>query len=196
MKKVNAMIALFLLPLIVYADLPLTPTGLCINNTNCTSTNGLAASVVAPRSIDVSHFHPGFYFASNYDAISSFDAYKDWPHFVGIKKLYKWRDLETVEGVYDFLGIEADLAHAQSTNKQLWIAISMTQFNGRFGQTPQIILEGTIDRINPWYMFWHKREADRNKGEYPGRFFSNGVIPLLDEYGKHLPAAEAFYGSL
>lgn len=349
------------------------PDGLCINNTNCADSNNSNSSAVTPRAVNANNFHPGFYFASNYDSITYFDAYKDKEYFVGIKKLYKWRDLEIAEGVYDFSGIQADLAHAESIHKQLWIAISVTEYNGRvrpktppymwndpkygcgpefygaykrsvqndgwlpcswnehvherlvalyqalgallnnephfeginidetstgkpldtslgwssvkelaafkatalavknafpdktvlqminyasfdviefanwlvnngigtsgpdvhlgeenkeflnkviypfhfanhnhvptgievqhdnytrYGQTPEIILGGTIERINPWYMFWHNREANLSKGEDPARFFTHGVIPLLNEYGQHLPAAEKFYRSM
>gem|GEM_PF-2420001 len=47
------------------------------------------------------------------------------------------------------------------------------------------LLQGAIDLINPWYMFWIDIEP----------YISNDTLPTLDKYGS-LPAAKLFYNSL
>ena len=117
---------------------PKIPTGLCINNTNCTH-NG---SVVAPTTINPEHFHPGYYYSvgnkDNESPEELFSPLNTLSEFVGAKRIYSWNKLEPREGDYDFSMIEADLAYLQSIDKRLWIQVSYKQFNGnRPPKTPR-----------------------------------------------------------
>ena len=161
MKKVNAMIALFLLPLIVYADLPLTPTGLCINNQQCT--NEVTVNAVAPATVNPENFHPGYYYSvgqSNLAAEQAFAVIQEIPEFVGGKRIYRWKDLEPQEGVYDFSEIEQDLQYLQSIDKRLWIQIFYTQFNGKQPpQTPSYMWKNSKYGCGSEYYGTYKRKV-------------------------------------
>src|SRR3989344_7798001 len=48
------------------------------------------------------NFHPGYYMLVGYNAgKADFDMIKNNPDFVGVKKVYIWKNIETAENVYD-----------------------------------------------------------------------------------------------
>ncbi len=82
-----------------------------------------------PASVDPADFHPGYFMMVGQRASrGDFDAIRDNPDFVGIKKIYSWRDLEPEPGVYDFSRIESDLSYLKQIGKRLWLQIKETQY--------------------------------------------------------------------
>ena len=57
----------------------------------------------------------------------------DNPNFIGIKKVYMWKDVETSEGVYDFSEIISDLAELQAEGKRLWIQLGYIRWGTSVG---------------------------------------------------------------
>lgn len=53
------------------------------------------------------------------------------------------------------------------------------------GATSAEILDYAVEKANPWYMFWEKRDP----------YFNSDVIPTIRNYGP-LPAAQDYYNSL
>lgn len=82
-----------------------------------------------PKSVKPENFHPGYYImAGKNDGQYTFDKIKGNPDFVGVMKVYVWRDMETSEGVYDFSNIENDLAYLRSIGKRLIIYFEKTEW--------------------------------------------------------------------
>ena len=86
------------------------------------------------------------------DGRDAFDSIKNNPDFLGVKKVYLWKNIETAENVYNFSEIEQDLAYLQSIGKRLWLEIGYTEWNG------------TVSPRVPYYM-WN----DSKYGGNPGR---------------------------
>ena len=107
----------------IAASGPLVPTGLCINNLNCSD-----------AALTPANYNPGYYLTvgqSKEEPAIVFGVLKDLsPDWKGGKRIYRWVDLEPRKGVYDFSRIEADLAYLRSINKELFIQLFYTQFNG------------------------------------------------------------------
>ncbi|KKU80097.1 MAG: hypothetical protein UY07_C0052G0001, partial [Parcubacteria group bacterium GW2011_GWA1_47_8] len=77
------------------------------------------------------NFHPGYYMLVGYNAGKyDFDMIKDNPDFLGVKKVYIWKNLETAENIYNFSQIEQDLAYLQSIGKRLWLEVQYTEWYG------------------------------------------------------------------
>ena len=141
---------------------PKIPTGLCINNANCTKGHNYTNAVV-PETVNPENFHPGYYYSvgqSRLEAKQAFEVIQEIPEFVGGKRIYRWMDLEPEEGVYNFSKIEQDLQYLQSIDKRLWIQIFYTQFNGRQPpQTPAYMWDDPNYGCGSEYYGTYKREV-------------------------------------
>ncbi len=126
---------------------PSAPIGLCIEHVDGTvcaapaTTSGSTSGVnnLAPKSVNPANFHPGYYmFVGPKDGIAAFNSIKDHQDFVGVKKVYIWKELEIAENVYDFSQIENDLSYLQSIGKRLWIELTIAAWNPNSGpNTPR-----------------------------------------------------------
>ncbi len=119
-----------------------------------TSPAPVVTSGTYPTSIkNPANFHPGYYImVGQNDGRDAFDSIKNNPDFLGVKKVYLWKNIETAENVYNFSEIEQDLAYLQSIGKRLWLEIGYTEWNG------------TVSPRVPYYM-WN----DSKYGGNPGR---------------------------
>jgi hypothetical protein len=148
----NACLALatlvgIMMSMAIQAAPPSPPGGLCITNSSgqvtCLQDSPVSATggssgtpstgIIAPSSIvdPRKNFHPGYYMLVGYNGNKTdFDKIKDNPDFVGVNKVYIWRNIETAYGVYDFSQIEQDLAYLQSIGKRLILQIQYTEWNG------------------------------------------------------------------
>ena len=133
----------------------------------CLSTSSLDALVSAsaeeygpyPQSVKPDNFNPGYYLSVGHkDSIFAFRRIADNPDFVGVKKRYRWSDIEKRKGVYDFSEIEQDLDYLESIGKQLWITITNTSWDSRFRP------------IVPRYMLNDSRYGCGKNGRYYGVF--------------------------
>ena len=103
----------------------------------------LAMTICAPASqayTTTRKFNPGHYtvlLASNSDQRYMDEAARQ-AGMRGIMKKYSWADLEPTKGIYDFSGIQADLAWAQAYGMQLIIMIEDKTFK--------------LERPNPAYL--------------------------------------------
>lgn len=113
-----------------------------------------------PQSVkNPQNFHPGFYMAIGHnDSITKASVIANDPNFAGVKKRYRWRDLETAEGTYDFSKIENDIAYLRSIGKQLFVSITFTVFSDA---SPPIV---------PKYMWSDSRYGCGEGGRYYGAF--------------------------
>ena len=130
--KLTIILSVFIIllsPLVSYGNTPLAPTGLCINDTNCTDISNL--SVTAPKHANIHHFNPGYYMlVGQNEGEFEFSHVMNNTDFVGVKKLYRWVDLEVSPGVYDFSEIENDLKYVQQNGKRLFIQIIEIEMGG------------------------------------------------------------------
>lgn len=130
-----AFLFIIMFPAALFAAAPVTPFGLCIETPEgiqCADTSPATTNpnIIAPKTVNPQNFHPGHYmFVGRGDGISSFDAIKGNPDFIGVKKVYLWKDLEVGENVYDFSKIESDLSYLQSIGKRLWVELTITEWN-------------------------------------------------------------------
>jgi len=85
----------------------------------------------------------------------------DNPNFIGIKKVYNWRDLEPSENVYDFSEIESDLAEVQAKGKRLWIQPLYVQYSDYNPLTPTYMWGDTKYGGNLPYCGNYKRTVAR-----------------------------------
>ena len=132
----------------------------------------------APTTVNPANFHPGHYMSvGTSTGTKGFSRIAGNPNFVGIKRSYKWVELETALGVYDFSRIASDLASAQSLGKRYWISIRETATNSndlpwvpsymwndpKYGCGPRYY--GTYERTasnGGWIVcFWNERTRDR-----------------------------------
>jgi len=82
--------------------------------------------------------HYGHWVFMGGDITSTVTLIKNNPDFIGIKKVYHWKYLETSEGVYDFSEITSDLAELQAEGKRLWVQVSTTTWSsGGSPRTPE-----------------------------------------------------------
>lgn len=111
---------------------PMKPSGaasICSTDNGGTPSciNAVLTKEAAPINVDISNFHPGYFMlVGSSEGTSAFDLIVDNPNFVGVKKFYKWVDLEVSPGVYDFSPIANDLSYLQQRGKRLWIQIIET----------------------------------------------------------------------
>lgn len=167
MRSVFILICLFaFIPALVFAQ-PTVPTGLCVNNHCIDEIVERDLSMIAPASVDINNFYPGHYMSVGYEHRSSFDKIRNIPHFVGVKRNYRWRDIEPAENIYDFSEIEADLAYAQSMGKRLWIVITKTSWNS------------TSHPITPRYMWKDEKYgcSPQYYGNYERSVQAGGWLP-------------------
>lgn len=157
---------------------PSAPTGLCIESIDgveCSTSSNSGSSgsstsgannitnLVAPKSVNPSDFHPGFYLSvgqSNDSPSAAFGVLTTLPEFVGGKRIYRWRDLEPTEGNYNFSQIEQDLTYLKSIGKRLWIQVFYTQFNGAQPPlTPSYMWKDSVYGCGPDYYGTYARSA-------------------------------------
>lgn len=121
------------------AAAPAPPTGLCIASSQGQVCAISTSNKVAPKGVEPQNFHPGYYVTADYrSAASVVGDIMDNPDIVGVKKIYKWVNIEPAEGVYDFSQIESDLAIVAVAGKHLWISIQDTAWNSNnYPQTPK-----------------------------------------------------------
>lgn len=128
--------------------------------------------------------HPGHYIALN-----------DWdgpgqmmeavrPGVRGIHKRYPWRVLEPSFGVYDFSGIEADLALARDLGVQLIIMIEDKSFDRTTRQTPTYL--------------WENHTLPYTAGGWVAKRWSPWVVErlaaLTEAMGRHFDSHPSFEG--
>ena len=120
---------------------PAPPGQVCLESptiTTCTEEEEAASTAQPstgsgnhPSSVKRNHFHPGHYMMVGHNAkTSTYQRIEGEPYIVGIKHLYRWRDLEPAKGVYDFSQIEQDLSYISAMGKYLFLQIRYTQYNG------------------------------------------------------------------
>ena len=188
-----ALAFLLLAPTLCQGAVPAIPTGLCVNNQNCSNP---PSKVVAPASTDINKFNPGYYMLLGpREEVSNFN--EELKHFVGVKKFYIWKEIETDYGVYDFSKIHRDLETVAAQGKYLWIQINGAVMSAnappwvprymwddaKYGCGPDgdgdKYYYGTYKRIvqnGGWLVcFWNENVAAREKAlvEALGREFSN-----------------------
>lgn len=122
-KCCQLLLVIFLLaPTLCQGGTLATPTGLCINNQNCSKH---LSNITAPASTNINHFNPGYYMliGPRESAASHASTLQNSP-FKGLKKFYIWNEIETAYGVYDFSNIRRDLEALASQGKYLWIQVN------------------------------------------------------------------------
>lgn len=150
----------------------------------------------APSSVtDTSKFHPGDYilFGDNPVDWTVYDAHAAL--FVGVGRKYRWKDVETGEGVYDFAEIIADLDAAASRNAYVLIEISMTTFNGAASPwVPNYIRNNAIyGGGQGGYYGVYARQAQ--SGGWLPNFFGPGGANLRARYDALCSAMAGAFGS-
>jgi hypothetical protein len=85
-----------------------------------------ATNSCIPKAVNLNHFHPGHYLSidSDYDLKNT---YIHMVQFEGIRKAYKWRDLELEKNIYYIHDINQDLSFVKNLNKQLFIEIDLIE---------------------------------------------------------------------
>jgi hypothetical protein len=137
------------------------------------SSNVNAADASGSARID---WHPGYYsLVGPNDADFSF--LKKYPFFQGVKKVYRWIDLEPQKGVYDFSQIEKDLAAVKAADRRLWIYLFYIRFGG----------DETSQPATPRYMWKDPR--------YGGDARNYGNIPRVGGGGKQQGWYPAYWNS-
>jgi hypothetical protein len=100
---------------------------------NSGSTSGSTSGSI-PSAVKRSHFRPGYYMSVGLNgSTSALSDVVGQDHFVGVKVMYRWRDLEPRRGSFNFDLIENDLEYLRSIGKRLWIQVELTKFS-RSGQ--------------------------------------------------------------
>lgn len=202
MRFVWVIIGLLMLSSSLVHSAPATPGGLCINNTNCPSSNNSDATIVAPRSINVNNFHPGYYYSVGHSKGTSEEVFGrliDLPEFVGGKRIYTWRVLESQKGVYDFSKIEADLAYLESIGKRLWIYVGNTQFNGNGPPNmPQYMWDDATYGCGYEYEYYGSYRRETQAGGWLPCFWNDEVkarfIALATALGERFNSEPYFEG--
>jgi len=122
-----------------------------------------AGNIPAPKNVRVIKHHPGFFVYIGRSKVQyTLNLIADNPDFIGIKKVYEWRDIETSKGAYDFSEIISDLAEVQAKGKRLWIFIRAFQNqNGHNPKTPTYMWNDTKYGGNLPYCGNYKRTAGR-----------------------------------
>ena len=163
---------------------PMTPSGLCINN-NCVESSINDGSIAAPKHANIDQFHPGYFMLLGHKSTTSeFDLVMNNLDFVGVKKLYRWVDLEVSPGVYDFSTIENDLAYVKKHGKRLFIQI----------------IEIQMGPWQPWVPRYMWRDESYGCGASSDLGFYYGVYPRTVQAGGFYPCywnekvRNAFYG--
>ena len=95
-----------------------------------------AGNIPAPKNVRVIKHHPGFFMRIGGNITWPLNLIADNPDFIGILKVYTWKDIETSEGVYDFSEIISDLAEVQAKGKRLWIQVSYVEYGPWNPDTP------------------------------------------------------------
>ena len=129
-------------------------------------TQAKPARVEVPARVDPAQFHPGHYVRVGGKTApkAAFRRMQASPQIVGLVRAYAWRDLEPVEGRYDFSAIEADLAELQSMGKRLWLEIlyagadpastpetpGYVRKDPKYGGSSQ--QHGSYETANHWYL--------------------------------------------
>jgi hypothetical protein len=97
----------------------------------CKSNLSSSSSANNARSGKQGGINPGHYMSVGHTAGNrEFARIAGNQNFVGVKKRYRWKDLEKARGVYDFSRIERDLWYLQSIDKRLWITVLETTNGG------------------------------------------------------------------
>lgn len=158
---------LFSTPLL--AAPPAAPTGLCLQTTEGTqcaeddTTPSSPSNIIAPKKVNTNNFHPGHYIrVGDKESVTRINQVLDVPGFVGLKKGYVWRDIESSEGVYDFSQIESDLAYLKSVGKQLWIVIQDTEWStSNQPKVPAYMWTNSKYGCDPKYYGTYQRSAQQ-----------------------------------
>ena len=159
--------------------------------------NAYPASVKNPA-----HFHPGYYLSVGQAKIGSdpkalYGALAGNADIVGAKRVFRWKDLETGYGIYDFSSIGADLAYLKSIGKQYWINIATTQFDGTSPpNTPQYMLGDATYGCGPKYYgnFARKAQAGGWLPCYWNANFASRFAALMTALGQKLNNDSNFEG--
>lgn len=170
------------LPRIAYSAPPATPTGLCIAGPNGTCAQDPQVVVQGNKK-----FNPGFYMRVGRDNNAVFNKIANNPNFVGVQKVYHWRNLEPSFGSYDFSEIIDDLNYAKSLGKRLVVQINDSAWN-KTG-APKV----------PKYMWNDPIYGDSGNGQYYGVFQRKvkmgGWVPIY--WNKNIQArTAALYAAL
>jgi hypothetical protein len=111
--------------------------------------------------------------------------------FAGGQRIYTWRQLEPVEGEYDFSAIEADLAFLHNQKQHLILEVWDTTFQGNALPVPDYLLTNAI------YQGGIARESVNLHGARTKRWVPsvmNRYLALMEALGRHFDRDPDFAG--